>query len=561
MKALLTFLLSLLCLTASASPGQPYFVRSLPGQTRFTPLDVPGLAYWWVASDVATNQFVTNWVDRIQGATMYQTLSARRPYPSTNAVIFSGGQILTNDIGFQQSYPVAYFVKMSFAHNGVTFQTVINDLADTSSGPQGMLINTDDGIYQNMAGSVTAASGPLLINRSFSFLTIPTNPPGTYGLVYTNGVATGLQWNENGVSIIKLRAFGGNTRSDPPDSFLNGAIHEIAVWTNAWSNVTNVFTSTMVSNMMWYATNPTYVEIYAQPQWVLCDTNDIANFSITAVGDALTYQWRTNGVGLSNSSLWSGVTASVLWVTNNGTVFSNLSVDCVVANSYGSLTSSAAYLNVVSDTNLFFGLTGWWRFDDGSGGTALDSTYFLSPTASVHNGTLTNSPTWITNGAVGGALQLNGSSQSVGIGNGALTNVNNFTIASWVNAAADATGGEIFSDFGQTRCLGQEAADCFAEVSISSAYRLVFGPSIRGTGWRHLTMVKSSTTGLSLYIDGTLSTNNATYTGDCSVLNNNQTIGMTPDNQFRLKGSVDEVRVYNRVLSATEITNLFNWRP
>jgi hypothetical protein len=51
--------------------------------------------------------------------------------------------------------------------------------------------------------------------------------------------------------------------------------------------------------------------------------------------------------------------------------------------------------------NFARGLVGYWKFDEGSGTTANDSSGY------GNNGTLYNSPTWTT-GKVGGALSFNG---------------------------------------------------------------------------------------------------------------------------------------------------------
>ena len=51
------------------------------------------------------------------------------------------------------------------------------------------------------------------------------------------------------------------------------------------------------------------------------------------------------------------------------------------------------------------GLVGWWKLDDGSGTSAMDSS------GNGNTGTLNNSPTWTTSGMNGGALTFNGTNQ------------------------------------------------------------------------------------------------------------------------------------------------------
>jgi hypothetical protein len=81
--------------------------------------------------------------------------------------------------------------------------------------------------------------------------------------------------------------------------------------------------------------------ITAQPASVAESANATATFTVTAVGSAtLSYQWYTNSVAVP------GATTSSLAI-NNATTFENGTVlDVVVANGYGTVTSSNATLTV-----------------------------------------------------------------------------------------------------------------------------------------------------------------------------------------------------------------------
>ena len=68
-------------------------------------------------------------------------------------------------------------------------------------------------------------------------------------------------------------------------------------------------------------------------------------------------------------------------------------------------------------------LAGWWKLDDGSGTTAIDSS------SGGHNGTLTNGPVWVA-GHLGGALQLDGTDDYVDTG--WTENLTRWTISIWV---------------------------------------------------------------------------------------------------------------------------------
>jgi len=70
-------------------------------------------------------------------------------------------------------------------------------------------------------------------------------------------------------------------------------------------------------------------------------------------------------------------------------------------------------------------LVGWWKFDDGSGTTAMDSS------GNGNDGTLNGGAQW-TDGQIGGAIQFNGSDSSVTAPHIPL-NSQSFTITMWVN--------------------------------------------------------------------------------------------------------------------------------
>ena len=65
------------------------------------------------------------------------------------------------------------------------------------------------------------------------------------------------------------------------------------------------------------------------------------------------------------------------------------------------LVSVVLVLSFVLTTGVRADLVGWWRLDDGSGTTAIDSS------GSGNDGTLNGDPKWVA-GKVGGALEMDG---------------------------------------------------------------------------------------------------------------------------------------------------------
>ena len=143
-------------------------------------------------------------------------------------------------------------------------------------------------------------------------------------------------------------------------------------------------------------------EIISQPQaqTVYADTN--ATFSVTAEGKYLTYQWKKDGVDLA------GETNATLNITDANATLHDGNYSVVVNNDFGSVESEKVEVKV-SDA-LLNGLVGWWKFDEGSGTVAYDSS------GNGNDGNLTNGPTWTT-GKIGGALSFDGVDDFVDVSN------------------------------------------------------------------------------------------------------------------------------------------------
>ena len=89
------------------------------------------------------------------------------------------------------------------------------------------------------------------------------------------------------------------------------------------------------------------------------------------------------------------------------------------------------------------GLIGWWKFDDGSGTSAADSS------GSGNTGTTQNSPTWTASGMNNGALTLNGTNQYVNVPDAASLDLSgSWTVSAWVelNVLPGASSASIILD-------------------------------------------------------------------------------------------------------------------
>jgi hypothetical protein len=209
-------------------------------------------------------------------------------------------------------------------------------------------------------------------------------------------------------------------------------------------------------------------------------------------------------------------------------------------------------LNAGQNNELTNGLVGLWSFNgyDISGNVAYDRS------GSGNNGTITGAT--VTQGKVGQALKSVSSSQYVTVpAFGTTLDTDYLTVSSWVKIDSNvAWAGFMQRDDGASDRAwgfgtGPSGANLYAFVkadSISSCS----GGLVNTGGWHFITLTYNGNQ-IKLYVDGNLTSGNCPNTG---VLNKpNQVIQV---GGLDLNESFDEVRVYNRALSADEVKQLYN---
>ncbi|HEU4333781.1 MAG TPA: LamG-like jellyroll fold domain-containing protein, partial [Candidatus Eisenbacteria bacterium] len=299
---------------------------------------------------------------------------------------------------------------------------------------------------------------------------------------------------------------------------------------------------------------------------------------IAPPGNSLTLQGSVQDDGLPSGSL------TALWtkVSGPGTVAFGSPATATTAATFGSdgvyvlrLTASdgslAAWDETVVTVGESSGITAHWRFDDGSGTIALDSS------EGGNSGSLLNGPAW-TAGQVGGALSFDGVDDAVGVvdpGTGSALDLEaDFTVGAWVRFSSLPSNGAA----AYPRIL-QKSASASAAGSYYLAARTGAGPALLSlrlkfggasytldgstpltTGrWYHVVAVKEGSSAR-LYLDGLQ--DGPTYAlpaGAPDANNDPLYIGEAPSNtDGAFAGSIDDVRLYGRALSDTEIAIEYN---
>ena len=292
--------------------------------------------------------------------------------------------------------------------------------------------------------------------------------------------------------------------------------------------------------------------ISTQPvgQTVMAGSNATFNV-IGSSSSTISYEWRRYGVPLT------GATNFALLLTNvSASQGGDYSV--ILSNSLGSVVSSLATLTVTNlpPTNCYpmpSGLIAWWAAEE----NALDW-------VGTNHGVLQQSAGFGP-GKVGQAFSLNGIGNYISIPDQPIWafGTNAFTIELWANFFGVASGlGTVFlaSD------SGPGATNKWIFWLNDNQLRLhVNGNQLDNLGaapfapvfgnWYHLAVTRSGNT-FQFYINGALV---STWGSAVTIpdANGPLTIGAAEGGGF-FNGLIDDVRIYNRALSASEVLGIYN---
>jgi hypothetical protein len=198
------------------------------------------------------------------------------------------------------------------------------------------------------------------------------------------------------------------------------------------------------------------------------------------------------------------------------------------------------------------GLVAGWGFDEGAGAVARDA----SPD---HNdGTLGGGVAWTTNGRYGGAVSFDGVDDRVTVADSASIDLTGpLTVTAWVRPTSLGAWRPVLLKERSTGITYALYATNVANwpngrVNIAGTDRPVWGASaIARNTWTHLAMTYDRAA-LRLYVNGTLA-RTVKQTGTVSVSDGPVQIGGSATRRQWFTGQLDDLRLYNRALTATEV--------
>ena len=208
------------------------------------------------------------------------------------------------------------------------------------------------------------------------------------------------------------------------------------------------------------------------------------------------------------------------------------------------------------------GLVGYWKMDEGVGTTIADSSG-IGNTGTLSGATI---PEW-SSGKFGNSINLSSNNDYINIGEGGGLfdfGSNNFSISFWMNPDSLSTA--------FTRILGKasgaswENGYAFSTLNNTFAFWIngqtnVAAASLPSTGvWHHIIGTYDHSK-IKLYIDG-IEVASTPYTQNIIDTSLDFRIGtIFNGGNTEFDGKLDEVRLYNRALSPSEVSDLYNYAP
>ncbi len=195
------------------------------------------------------------------------------------------------------------------------------------------------------------------------------------------------------------------------------------------------------------------------------------------------------------------------------------------------------------------GLVAAWGFNEGTGSGAADVSGFA-------NGGAINGAGWTTQGRFGGGMSFNGGSSEVDVPDAnSLDLTSGMTLEAWVKPASSSPTWKAIVDKNTDRYYLMASSDTSGYPAVGATFTSgnlnVYGAQTLPVGvWSHLAGTYDGSR-LRLYLNGTQIASTA-HAPSLTTSTDPLMIGADVYGEF-FQGTIDEIRIYNRALSAAEI--------
>ena len=296
----------------------------------------------------------------------------------------------------------------------------------------------------------------------------------------------------------------------------------------------------------------------------------ISSFTATPAsinsGGTSTLSWSVSGA--TSLSINQGVGTVTGAASENVTPTATTTYTLTATNTAGSTTATATVTVKAAapepdeGQSGAAGLVGFWKLNETSGTVAMDAS------GNGNSGALINNPQW-TAGKVGNALQFNGNNYvSVPSSPGLEINGNAISFGAWYYHTSTTNGfilGKTVSDYTYMMSVEKGSQQFQVQLVTGGTRRILGVPSQSKPGeltkynntWVHLFVVYNGST-IKVYVNGAEQLSQAA-SGAVRSNTNAFAIGARggDGSWTRFNSKIDEVRVYNRALTAQEVSAIY----
>jgi hypothetical protein len=377
--------------------------------------------------------------------------------------------------------------------------------------------------------------------NDLNFHHVAVTKSGTLVIFYIDGVAYNVPAYNSTFSFSSDVAIGA--RGDNLNNSFFGLIDDLSVYNRALSasEIQSIYNAGKAGKCR--PVDPPL--IVTGPQGQTADVGAIVTFRALVAGDALSFQWHRYTTNLPGA-------------TNNSLVLTNVQFadagpySLFVSNSAGTATSSEAVLDVEPTppcAAVPSGLVSWWSGQ----GTAADQ-------FGTNDGIIVNNATFSA-GEVELGFQFDGNGDAIALGTQANLQMQNFTIEGWVRRASLSASSLVSPDAELFSCgHGGYAFGMWSDgrlfLSKADFDNLPSTLTVSDLNFHHVAVTKTNGV-VVFYIDG-VSNGTPAYNSVFSF-STPVAIGARGDNFFNsFYGSIDEISIYSRALSQSEIQGIYN---
>jgi len=299
-------------------------------------------------------------------------------------------------------------------------------------------------------------------------------------------------------------------------------------------------------------------------------SNNLLKFSYSLVSSWVSELWQFDFSEGTYNQTYYNETENAVMLDNNyeGDYTSEMFNDSGKTLSFKTISFSAD-VPKTKELSPETGMVALWHMNENSGNITYDAT------SNNNNGTIYGA-SW-AEGKFNSALSFDGTNDGIKVldsdilsfGDGA--NDHAFTISAWIYLLS--TGG-VKSILMKDGASGYKEFQFYVSNGVLTAYLFNLGgtsyigkyytTALNAGQWYQVTIAyngNKSSSGISLYLNGNKVSDSVSQSGTYIAMNNtksNVTIGMHPSSSWYFNGTIDEVSIWNRSLTDSEILDNYN---